>query len=436
MNFNPSGNTLNRGRNWNAKKYGPGKYRPQHSAHIVYFKGPSFHTVPSISTVLDGTPTCLLGLQYVWEYRSPSKTVPPHYECKLCRVARLQGDMVAHVKGAQHKFKYMKKVCPDKVPWKREELLNDPVVRKMVRDAAAEMAHLTDRGQVKVVTKEPYNVPAFKGLRSAEPKPFPMPENSMGPNGPPIGPLFNEQLFRADFPSNEGRFDEYPDEYQDEYEPSDFGNFSPESHFPDSNPDEYEPSNFGNFSPEPHFPDSNQDDYKAPNFGRFSPDQCFPDTDMSPRPYQSLSGYKANQNNGRERFSPGPMFPDEYQGPRIKMPPSLLDRPVEKPFGRPSPMEAPPGSDYDSNVLLRYLDTFRIENESDAQLVLKVTQKLTEQLMEYRLKNMEPEGPDPSGFSMSANLSPPSSSLSRSSDRYARVLPKGQLRFSGGPRRF
>lgn len=47
------------------------------------------------------------GLQYVWEYRSPSKSVPPHYHCKLCAVSRLQHDMLAHVKGWKHCFRYM-----------------------------------------------------------------------------------------------------------------------------------------------------------------------------------------------------------------------------------------------------------------------------------------------------------------------------------------
>ena len=47
------------------------------------------------------------GLQYVWEYRSPSKSVPPHYQCKLCAVSRLQHDMLAHVKGWKHCFRYL-----------------------------------------------------------------------------------------------------------------------------------------------------------------------------------------------------------------------------------------------------------------------------------------------------------------------------------------
>ncbi|XP_019747681.1 uncharacterized protein LOC109529002 [Hippocampus comes] len=417
MDFKPPGfqftqkKPLNRGSLWNANKYGMGTYRPQHSADIVYVKGTSFQTVPSLSKVLDGIPNSLLGLKYVWEYRSPSKTAPPHYECRLCKVPRLQHDMIAHVKSAQHNFTYMKKIHPDKVPWEKEELLKDAAVRKMVKDSAAELAQKVGRGQVKVVMKEPYNVPAFKGLRSAEPKPLPTPENSRGPNGPPFGPKFNDQLFHEEFPPNEDSYDEFPDEY----EPSDFERFSPEPCFPDSSPDEYEPS----------------------NIGRFSPKQRFPDPDMSPRPYPHGPGDDFNQMNGRDRFNARQRFADQYKGPQIKLPPSLMDRPVKKPFDRPRHMDAPPDSGCDSNELLHYLETFQIENESDAQLVLKVTQKLTEQLMEYRLNSIAPEGPSKNSFSMNLNfLSSPSSSLPRSSDRYSRALPKGQSLFMDGPRRF
>lgn len=55
------------------------------------------------------------GLQYVWEYRSPSKSVPPHYQCKLCAVSRLQHDMLAHVKGWKHSFRYLVSILSDLV---------------------------------------------------------------------------------------------------------------------------------------------------------------------------------------------------------------------------------------------------------------------------------------------------------------------------------
>lgn len=48
-----------------------------------------------------------VGLQYVWEYRSPSKTVPPHYQCRLCKVQLRQYEMASHVTGWKHCFKYL-----------------------------------------------------------------------------------------------------------------------------------------------------------------------------------------------------------------------------------------------------------------------------------------------------------------------------------------
>ncbi|XP_061530840.1 uncharacterized protein si:ch211-197h24.6 [Phycodurus eques] len=414
MDFNSPNNKPNSGSNWKAKnKYGKGKYRPQPSADIVYVKGTSFQTVPPLSKVLDGIP--VLGLQYVWEYRSPSKTVPPHYECKLCRVPRSQHDMIAHVKGWKHNYIYMKKAHPDKVHWEEEDAVKDPAVRKMIKDSLAEVEQLGGRGQVKVIMKEPYKVPAFKGLRSAQPKP--LPATSMGPNGPPFGPIFSDQSRHEEFPPDEGPYDEFSGDYQDEFEPPNFKRFASERRFSDSNPDKY------------------QDEYESSNFECFSPKQHFSDADMSPRPYPHEPEDDFSQNNGRDRFGSGRMFPDQYQGPQMGG--SLMDIPTKKPFDRPRPMKAPSDGGCDSDSLLHYLETFRIENESDAQLVLKVTQKLTELLMEYRLKTIAPEGHSLSSSSLNSSfLSSPSSSLARSSDRYSRALAKGQYRFLDGPLRF
>jgi len=48
-----------------------------------------------------------IGLQYIWEYRSPSKSAPPHYQCKLCVVQQLQNEIAAHITGWKHSFRYM-----------------------------------------------------------------------------------------------------------------------------------------------------------------------------------------------------------------------------------------------------------------------------------------------------------------------------------------
>lgn len=105
----------------------------------VFTKGTSIQTLPCLSKQLKAVTECIVGkqegyfqhtstetpslfiemhtvtsdlhvstgLQYVWEYRSPSKSVPPHYQCKLCAVSRLQHDMLAHVRGWKHSFRYL-----------------------------------------------------------------------------------------------------------------------------------------------------------------------------------------------------------------------------------------------------------------------------------------------------------------------------------------
>ncbi|XP_061144091.1 uncharacterized protein si:ch211-197h24.6 isoform X1 [Syngnathus typhle] len=413
MTFNAFGNKTTPSP-WNANKHGMGMYRPQHSNTIEYVRGASFQTVPSLENQLETLPIILLGLEYVWEYRSPSRTVQPHYECKLCRVARVQHDMIAHVKSAHHNFTYLKKFHPDKAPWALEELGKDPAVRKMIREAATEIGQRRPRGRIKVVIKEPYNVPACQGLVTTEPKPLPEPANDMGPNGRQFGVMFNDQSFDDEFPPDEGPYNECRDDY--------------------------EPTDFNCFSPEPRFRDSNSEKFEASNFGPVSRKERFPNTDRGSRPYLRRPSDDFGPKDGRDRFNAGPMVRDEYQGPQIKMPRSLLERPVKKPFDRPSPTKSPQAAGCDPNELFHYLcfcfqETFQIENESDAQLVLKVTQKLTEQLMEYRLKTVAPEGS--SSFSKSSKFSSsPSSSLPRSSDRFSLALPKGQPWFSEGSRRF
>ncbi|XP_061675193.1 uncharacterized protein si:ch211-197h24.6 isoform X2 [Syngnathoides biaculeatus] len=332
-------------------------------------------------------------------------------------VCRSQHDMLAHVKGWKHNYLYLKKAHPDRVHWEEEDAIKDPAVRKMIKDSLAEVEQLEGRGQVKVLMKEPFKVAAFKGLHSAQPKPLPMSGTGMGPNGPTFGSMFSDQSRHEEFPRNDdGPYNDFSDEYRDEFEPPNFKRFASNRRFSDSNSDKY------------------QDDYESSNFGRFSPKEHFSDPEMSPRPYPRGSGDDFSPNNGRDRFGSGRMFPDQFRGPQMRT--SLLDIPVKKPFDRPRAMKAPSDSGCDSDSLLHYLETFRIENESDAQLVLKVTQKLTELLMEYRLKTIAPEGRSPSSSMNSSFLSSSSSSLPRSNDRYSRALPKGQSRFLDGALRF
>ncbi|KAF7669700.1 hypothetical protein LDENG_00147300 [Lucifuga dentata] len=404
----PNVNPQNEGRP-NPKKFKSAKRKqPQHSADIVFTKGSNIQTMPSLSKLLKAVTDCVIGLQYVWEYRSPSKSVPPHYQCKLCAVSRLQHDMLAHVKGWKHSFRYLKRAHAEKVTCEEEEAIKDPAVRKKIKEAAAEVEKTEGRGQLKVILKEPCDVPAFKGLRSAAPKvasQVPPPGLGMGPKGPHFGPRFSEMVFPGEYPPQGGPYPDYP-----------------------------------------------MGEFREPGFGGFSARQGFPGPDMERRPFPDDMGHR--QGGGGDGFGPGDgrngygrsglmegnpsrRYSDEYRG--SQMGGGSMTRPLDKPLDRPGLMGAAPESNNLPNTLLSYLDTFRIENENDAQLVLKVTQKLTDVLMEYRLRNVSAG----SSLSSSLNISSMSSMgfssqpsrLSSSGDRYLGNL-SGSSRFSGGPHRY
>ncbi|XP_042345956.1 uncharacterized protein si:ch211-197h24.6 [Plectropomus leopardus] len=378
--------------------------QPQHSAEIVFTKGASIQTLPALSKQLKDVTDCIIGLHYVWEYRSPSKSVPPHYQCKLCQVSRLQHDMIAHVKGWRHSFRYMKKVHPDKVKHEEEEAVKDPAVRKAIKGAAAEVEKMEGRGQLKVVLKEPSDVPAFKGLRSAVPKYVPQPPPGMGLSGIPFGPRFSEPRFPGEFPGD----------FPGEFPPPPAG--GPLSDYPGGDSQwEY---GLGGYSGRQDSLDSGMN--RRP----------FPDSMGPPRPAGLGDNYgSSDRRSGPLEDNPGRRYSDEYRGGQMGS--SLMDKTLE----RPGLMGTSPESSNLPNTLLTYLDTFRIENESDAQLVLKVTQKLTDVLMEYRLRSVS-TGSSLSSFSLnSTGFSSSISSFSRSSDRFSSSL-SGPSRYSSGPSRY
>lgn len=386
------------------KKRNARRKQPQHSADIVFTKGSSIHTMPSLSKQLKEVTECIIGLQYVWEYRSPSKSVPPHYQCKLCVVSRLQHDMLAHVKGWKHSLRYLKKVYPDKVTQEEAEAYRDPALRKTIKDVAAEVEKTEGRGQLKVILKEPCEVPAFKGLRSAAPKVTPPLAPGMGLKGPPFGPRFSDQRFPGEFPHQGGPLSDYP-------------------------VGEYGEPGFGGYSSSQDFLDSGMNQ------------RPFPDG-MGPRPFPDGMGHRPAEDGfgpggGRDGYgrsgllkeSPGRMYPDEYRGSQMGS--NLMDKPLE----RPGLMGAAPESSSLPNTLLTYLDTFRIESESDAQLVLKVTQKLTDVLMEYRLRSVS-AGSSLNSLSMSStSFSSTPNRLPSGSNRYSSTL-SCPSSFSDGPPRY
>ncbi|KAM9310310.1 uncharacterized protein KZ484_026208 [Pholidichthys leucotaenia] len=312
------------------------KKKPQFPDDIVYAKGDSVHTMSSLSKELQGITESVIGLQYVWEYRSPSKTVAPHYACKVCDVAFLQCDMISHVKGWKHCLKYLERTHPDKVKINEQEANKDSSIRKRVKEVATEVEKAEGRGQIRIILKEPYRVTAFKGLRSALPKIPPPPAPGM--RGPPFGPRFSSPRYTGDYPPQGGPFSDYP-----------------------------------------------IDHYREPTFGGYSNRFDLPDSGMGRRPFPPDMGHPGD---GRDDYGRRPLL----EGPPDDVYPEYQDsqlggRPTDTPGGMGEGLES-------SRTLLSYLDNFRIENENDAQLVLKVTQKLTDALMEFRLRSV------PSGSSL------------------------------------
>lgn len=402
----------------NQKKNLKRKQQRQHSADIVFSKGASIQTMPCLGKLLKEVTECIIGLQYVWEYRSPSKSVPPHYQCKLCAVSRLQHDMLAHVKGWKHCFRYLKKVHPDKVSYEEEAAVKDPAVRKAIKEVAAEVANTEGRGQLKVILKEPYDVPAFKGLRSAAPKIKPPPPPGMGLKGPPpFGPRFSDPRFPGEYPPQGGPLSDYQvAEFQD----PGFGGYPGRQDFHDSGMDQRPfPDGMGHRPGGDGFGPGGGRDGFGPGGGRdgFGP----------------AGGRDSFGRSGLLDESPSRMYPDKYRP--NPMGSGLMNRPMDKPLERPGLMGAAPESGSLPNTLLTYLDTFRIENEGDAQLVLKVTQKLTDVLMEYRLRSVS-TGSSLSSLSMSStSFSSTPSRLPSSTDRFSSGL-SGPSRFSSGPQRY
>ncbi|CAB1334673.1 unnamed protein product [Coregonus sp. 'balchen'] len=342
--------------------------QPNFSADIVFTtKAGKVQTIPSLTKQLKAiTGETVIGLQYVWEYRSPSKSVPPHYQCKLCKVSHLQTDMLAHIKGWKHSFRYMKQNHSAKMPFAENAATKDHEVRKKVKEAAAELEKAEGRGQLKVILKEPSEVQAFAGLRGR----------------------FAEPLFPGEFPLQDGLLD-YPmggmGGYSDPLSRSSFRGY----------PDNIGGQRLGG---------------SADGFG--------------------LGGGRDGGfgQGGLLGESPGSRYPEEFRGGQM---------------GNGSGqglMGAVPESSSLPSTLLKYLDNFQIENEGDAQIVLKVTQKLTDVLMDYRLRSVSSQGPSMKSSSSLGSMSySDSPRMSSGSDRFSGGLSgnlSGPSRYSDGPSRY
>ncbi|XP_056619151.1 uncharacterized protein si:ch211-197h24.6 [Triplophysa dalaica] len=347
-------------------RQGKKKKAPANSDIVFSARNGSIQTLPSLQKHLTSVTETVVGLQYIWEYRSPSKSAPPHYQCKLCKVQRLQKEIVSHILGWKHCFRYLKHLHKDKVPYEEEEAGKDPSVRKAIKATAAEVENAEGRGQIKVVLREPCEVIAFQGMKSAQP--------------------------RVGFPGNGGIHGPAPRGLQ-------------RDHFSDSQfmghggmgPMRRGPPDMGGF----------------PGQGGYEDYMAIPDREMMQR--EDMQQFSDDMHMGADGFEIGQRcermdrpFPDDDDA---------MNRGGDRIMG--------PGESIPS-TLLKYLDNFRIENEDDAQIVLKVTQKLTDVLMDYRLRSISVPSLKPLSSS-SFNYSSSRHSHG-SNDRYSGGMP-GSSRF-------
>ncbi|XP_012680354.2 uncharacterized protein si:ch211-197h24.6 isoform X2 [Clupea harengus] len=357
------------------------KRQQRFSSDIVFTaKNGSIQTIPSLQKKLVGITECIVGLQYVWEYRSPSKSVPPHYQCRLCKVQKLQLEILPHIKGWKHSFRYLKQHHPGKLTCEEEDAVKDLALRKTVRDVAREVERTEGQGKIRIVLKEPSEVAAFQGMNSAKAKPFMAPGvggpagggPGVGPRPPPPG-LYGY----SEFPSGGGMPDYDMRDMHDMHDMHDMRDMR----------------DFRDMRDLPMSPRGSEMGMRRYSDG--GPTRLPSDGYDMGRPSESLGG----------------PYMDDYRGSQSSDLSDLSDPMMRGGIKEGNSVPA---------TLLKYLDSFRIESESDAQIVLKVTQKLTDILMEYRLRSISP------GKSTPPSLGP--MSYTNNNDRYSGSM--------GGPSRY
>ncbi|XP_066547380.1 uncharacterized protein LOC136714006 [Amia ocellicauda] len=373
---------------------GPKHYKKKQQLREPVFSGPGIH-MKSLEKVLKSCTEPIVGLQYVWEFRSPSRSVPPHYQCKLCKVQLLQNEMVMHIKGWKHCYRLLKKIYPKLLTVKEEDAVKDPAVRKVVKDIAGQVEKASGRGNIRVLMKEPIDVPSFQGMVVAM-KPKMSRQGAQNQGGRYQGGYPNHM-----YPADPG-FPEFPMGMRNDdmsmrmrMRNDDLPmHMRPEDLSMSRYPEDMARGMYEDLAPQRPL---------SPGHGRRYPD-AYP------------GGRRSNEREERGRremvdFDGRPSNPmrRDYDSYRVRGPEGgamdlsqkdgLLPRPLEKSVPA---------------TLFECLENFRIESESDAQIVLKVTQKLTDVLMEYRLRTM-------SGMSNSKLTSSPdkfSSSRLSGGDRY------------------
>ncbi|KAK1173509.1 hypothetical protein AOXY_G3634 [Acipenser oxyrinchus oxyrinchus] len=367
----------------------------------------------------------VIGLQYVVEFRSPNDELPPHYLCKLCEVQAKQLGFVTHITGWKHRYNYMKKKHADMVPFD-ETQVKDARMHKTIQEKAELVEHLEGRGEIEVVIEELKEDPALKRPitepEAREPgAKIPRVDMSRGGRFPNDGPVrmhprdFPGGRHQDDFPGGRHQDDfpggrqqaEFPGgRHQDDIPggrlKEDFrGGLHPDNFPSQMHPRDF-PSDFHTKMTRDDFPvGMAHEDIPARMHSDAFPSMVYPDDRERRYPDEFPSGrYPEGPLRGERMRLEMSDFESRCSDMRSEFEMHLTRR---QGMDRMAPMEDEgvytrgSESGLASSAVFECLESFRIENETDAQVVLKITQKLTDILMEYRLRNVAaPKNEQPS----------------------------------------
>ncbi|XP_039593431.1 uncharacterized protein si:ch211-197h24.6 isoform X2 [Polypterus senegalus] len=266
----------------------------------------------------------VVGLQYVVEYRNRNPLIPDKYLCKLCDVRSAQVGMISHITGWKHRFNYLKKKHPEMLPL---DNTNAKVkLHPLIKEKAQLLEKKDGKGKVQVVIEETVDEKASTAAKSDH-----------------IDPQMSVRS-HMDMPLDMREF-EAP--FQGRGFPKDVVYGQP----------------FDTFS-------------SGQSIDRFPGDR--------------FSDLSSNRFHDDEHDRVGRLdFDARRVGRRVGIR-SKYDTLVgtSGPDCTQDMFSGPSEASFESSTLFECLENFRIQNERDAQIVLRVTQKLTDILMEYRLRTM------------------------------------------------
>ncbi|XP_025911428.1 uncharacterized protein LOC112960934 isoform X2 [Apteryx rowi] len=299
-----------------------------------------------LNTCKDSEPA--LGLNYIIEYRSKDN-FPFLYECQLCHCKTGLSNMFMHVYGSKHRLAYLKQHYPeiaesDEVKGKGSEL------NRKVRQVALTIEKKEGRKQIKVVMDAPVMRTRWQEF-PAVPATH-LPSGELGKRSRYVVEAPNASFATYQACSLDPNADGSPSKAKVQHVDT---SVSSEEKADGENMDE-------------QMPDSKQDEKNVQKEEKSQSEQAKPDEKV-----EANKVIESSKGNKTEESSAGNNSECETN---IQL--QEGNEEVEQEVtGNPEEFTS-------QEELLGYLQSFEILNEDDASFILKVTQALTDALVEYR----------------------------------------------------